>query len=160
MEEKLLTLAGLLFRQASRSTMYALRADKDKRPELAVLFQALAESHARQAQRFLVQARGTVGSTEKNVAIAFTEELPTFIDLYENLQREAQEIGSKALITGCKHSLGVERMNRNLLQRLSDDPQVRRYYVCDFCGFVSPDNAPEFCPICTAPKKRFIEIAP
>ena len=160
MEEKLLTLAGRLFRQAGRSTMYALRADKDKRPELAVLFQALAESHSRQAQRFLVQARGFLGNTDKNTAIAFTEELPAFIELYEAMQLEAQEMKNKARTTGCKHSIGVERMNRNLLQRLADDPQVRNYHVCDFCGFVAPDTAPESCPICTAPKKRFVKITP
>jgi len=159
MEEKILLLISRLFRQASRSAMYALRADKDKRPELAVFFQALAESHSRQAQRFLLQARGALSETQKNTNVAFEEELPTFIETYEALEQEARNQDNKALAVGCKHSAGIERMNRNLIKRLSDAPQVRSYHVCNFCGFVAPDNAPASCPICTAPKKRFSEIA-
>lgn len=160
MEEKILLLIARLYRQASRSAMYSLRADKDKRPELAVFFQALTESHSRQAQRFLMQTRGVVGQTQENTRTAFEEELPAFIELYEALHQEAQALNNKGLACGCRHSAAVERMNRNLIKRLSDDPQVRKYHVCDFCGFVSPDTPPENCPICTATKKRFVEIVP
>lgn len=160
MEERILTLAGRLFRQAARCSIYALRADKDKQPHLAVLFQALAESHTRQAQRFLLQARGFLGTTKKNIQLAYEEELPALIDIYEALQDEAGKHESKAIATGCKQSSRVEQMNRNLLQRLGDDPQTRMFYICDFCGFISPDDAPDSCPICTAPKKRFIKVAP
>ncbi|HEB70962.1 MAG TPA: rubrerythrin family protein [Desulfobulbus sp.] len=160
MDEKILLLIARLYRQASRSTMYALRADKDKRPELAVFFQALAESHSRQAQRFLVQARGHISDTGENAKTAAEEELPTFIETFDALHQEALDQNNKTVATGCKHSAGIERMNRNLIQRLIDDPEVRSYHVCDFCGFLSPDAPPDSCPICTAPKKRFIEIAP
>jgi len=138
MEEKILLLIARLYRQASRSTMYALRADKDKRPEMAVFFQALAESHIRQAQRFLVQSRGHLSDTKENTKVASDEELPTFIETFDALHQEALTLDNRSIATGCRHSAGV----------------------CDFCGFVSPDTPPESCPICSAPKKRFIEIAP
>ena len=160
MEEKILILVAALYRQASRSTLYALRADKDKRPEMAVFFQALAESHARQAGRFLLQTRGILADTQENVRIASEEELPSFVETFATLHKQAMATNNKALATGCRHSEGIERMSRNLLQQLTDDPQVRSYHVCDFCGFISPDSPPESCPTCTAPKKRFIAITP
>ncbi len=160
MEEKILLLIARLYRQASRSTMYALRADKDKRPEMAVFFQALAESHIRQARRFLVQSRGHLSETKENTKVASDEELPTFIETYDALHQEALAQDNRSIATGCRHSAGIERMNRNLIQRLADDPEVRSYHVCEFCGFVSPDTPPKSCPICSAPRKKFIEIAP
>lgn len=29
------------------------------------------------------------------------------------------------------------------------------YYVCTFCGFIMEGDAPDKCPICTAPADRF-----
>ena len=155
MDEKILLLVARLYRQASRSTMYALRADKDQRPELAVYFQALAESHSRQAHRFLLQTRGASHPTGENSRIAIEEELPAFIETYTALEQEAGNQGKKALLTGCRQSAATERMNLNLIKRLEDSPEIRSYHVCDFCGFMAPDSAPDACPICTAPKKRF-----
>lgn len=160
MDEKILLLIAGLYRQASRISMYALRAEKDKRPEMAVFFQALAESHHRQANRFLLQARGFLSNTGENSRILLEDELPACIETYEILHREALALESKSMVTGCRQSAGIERMSRNLIQRLGDDPKVRSYHVCDFCGFISPDVPPESCPICTAPKKRFIAFTP
>ncbi len=31
-------------------------------------------------------------------------------------------------------------------------------YVCSVCGYVSENGAPDFCPICKAPKEKFTEM--
>ena len=156
MNDHILLLCGQLFKQASRCAMYALRAEQDQRPDLALLFTALAESHSRQGRRFLFQVRGSIGHTPTNRTVMEEDELPGLIALFEELGREAERTGSRALATGSDHSLRIARMNRSLLARLRDQPQSRSYHVCDFCGFVAVDTAPDNCPICTAPRRRFI----
>ena len=156
MNDHILLLCGQLFKQASRCTMYALRAKRDQRPDLALLFTALAESHSRQARRFLLQVRGSIGHTPANLTAMEEDELPGLITLFEELGREAEHIGSRALATGSDHSLRIAWMNRSLLARLREQPRTREYHVCDFCGFVAVDTAPDNCPICTAPRRRFI----
>jgi len=158
MNDTLLLLIARLYRQASRCAMYALRAEKDGQPAMALYFQALATSHDRQAHRFLLQARGVIDNTKENLATVSQEELPGFMETYEALQQQAMEEGKKGLATGCRQSSGIERMNSNLGQRVDEQKEGQKYYVCNFCGFVSPDKAPLSCPICTAPQTRFLAI--
>jgi len=136
--------------------MYALRARQDGRPDLALLFQALAESHSRQGQRFLLQARGFISDSPANIATATEEHLPYLIEAFESLAKKAGRENKRALAIGADHAARIGRMNQNLLNQLRDTPCPRDYHVCDFCGFVAPDRPPERCPICTAPRRRFI----
>jgi len=155
MENKLLDLFAGLSREAARSQLYAMRAKKDNRPDLAKFFLALADSQAMQAQRFLMQVRGTVGTTEENELNAFNVEIPAAIVAYGRLQQEAELLGSKALTTGFSHSAEIDRLNLELYRTLADRPADTDYYVCDFCGYIATDAPPERCPICTAPRNRF-----
>ena len=155
MEKKLLDLYARLSRAAARSHLYAMRANMDERPELAKLFLAIADSQAMQAQRFLVQIRGTVGQTDENEQHAFGTELPAAIAEYQELRQEAEQLGSKALATGFRHSAEVSRLNIELHDSLERDNGQTDYYVCDFCGYIATDEPPDNCPICTAEKNRF-----
>lgn len=155
MEDKLLDLFARLSRSSMRSRLYAMRARKDNRPELERFFQALADSQSMQAQRFLVQIRGTVGETGENEKTSFDIDLPAAIKEYKSLLQEAEQLGSKALTTGFSHGMEVDRLILELHGTLADRPQDTEYYVCDFCGYIAVDEPPDNCPVCTAPKNRF-----
>lgn len=158
MEDKLLDLFARLSRASTRSKIFAMRAKKDGRPALAKLFLVLAESQTMQAQRFLMQMRGTVAATEENRQAVLTDELPAAIDEYLELMAEAEQYGSKALTTGFRHSSNVDKILLTLFKNLKEENLDTDYYVCDFCGFVIKDSPPDNCPICTAPKKRFKKV--
>lgn len=158
MEEKLLDLFALLSRSSTRSKVYSMRAIKDGRPRLAKLFLALAESQAMQAQRFLMQIRGTIGATDENEKIAFVTELPRVIDEYKELVAEAEQEGFKALATGFSQSREVDRLLLEIHDKLNEQTAETEYHVCDFCGYVAVDEPPDNCPICTAPKSRFQKV--
>ncbi|HHO46954.1 MAG TPA: rubrerythrin family protein [Desulfobacteraceae bacterium] len=160
LEGKLAELFSSLSRTAERSRLYAMRAVKDGQPRLAKLFLALAESKARQAQRFLVQMRGAVGPTAENVRTAFGTELNADIDRYRDLLGEAERAGSKALATGFSHSIEVDRRTMELHERLGRETEDAAYYVCDFCGYIAVDEPPEHCPVCTAGRNRFKALDP
>ena len=155
MEDELLDLFARLSLSSARIKVFAARAKKDGRPELARLFLAMAESQRMQAKRFLMQIRGAIDSTDENEKSVFAVSLPLAIEEYKKLMEEADRIGSKALSTGFRHSGEVDRLLLELHGKLHEQDPETDYYVCDFCGYVSRNTAPERCPICTAFEKRF-----
>ena len=160
MEEQILELYAGLAREAARCELHALRAAKDNRPELAPLFTSLRLSLTMQANRFMMQIRGIVTCTDENLEEVYSKILPSSIEEYEQLARRAEQIGSKALLTGFDHSAKVQRKNSSLYRQVEKDRQPSEFHICNFCGYVSRDSLPQKCPICTAPKKRFIQVAP
>jgi len=159
LEDTILELYAGLAREAARCELYVLRAMKDERRELIPLFKSLAMSFTMQANRFMIQIRGRVYGTDETVEQVYRTILPGSIDEYEQLARQAKQLGSKALATGFDHAARVQRKNGALLRQAEQDQRPADYYVCDFCGFVCRDTAPEKCPICTAPKRRFKRIS-
>ncbi len=158
MEHKLLSLFARLARDAERGKVYAMRAEKDGRPELARLFLSLAASRTMQAQRFLVQIRGPIGATEENEKSVYAKEIPASIEEYRQLLADAEKDGAKGLATGFRHSAAVEQRNLELYTRLGDNPPDTQYYACDFCGYIAVDTPPDNCPVCSAPRTRFKKI--
>lgn len=158
METQLLMLFARLKKEAERCRVYAMRAKKDNRPQLSALFQAISASQDMQAQRFLVQLRGGVDSTVNNERLAFAEELPGLIEEYTAMLAEAREVGSRALETGFLHSSAVQERNLELHRQLERLPRETEYHVCNFCGYIAAGEPPDNCPVCTAPKIRFVKI--
>ena len=125
---------------------------------LHISFLALAESQSMQAQRFLMQIRGTVGKTNDNETTTFERDLPRALEEYKELAIEAEHQGFKALATGFRHSSEVDKILLELHTRQSDQQSESNYFICDFCGYVTAEEPPDNCPICTAPKKRFYPV--
>jgi len=158
MEDEILELYAGLAREAARCELHALRAVKDGRPELAPLFTSLGLSLSRQANRFMMQIRGTVTDSDASLEEVYGKILPDSIEEYAQLAGQAEQLGSRALATGFDQSAKVQRKNGSLYRQVDRDRQAGEYYVCNFCGYVCRDSAPEKCPICTAPSKRFTQV--
>lgn len=151
-------------RGAARNKMYALRAKKEGNLGLAALFTAISLSEDAQARRFLVQLRGQTGNSSTNILKSFTEEIPTTITLYEAAAQQAENCRDKAIHSACSQSARVQRMHLSLNKKLErkmaspENTSDSSYHICRFCGFIMEGQAPETCPICTAPTSRFTEI--
>ena len=158
MEAEILELYAGLCREAARCELHALRAVKDNRPELAPLFRSLGQSLTMQANRFLVQIRGMVSNTDAALQEVYQAIVPDSIEEYEVLAGTAERLGGRALTGGFEQSARIQRKNASLYRQVEKDKRATDYHVCDFCGYVSRDTPPEHCPICTAPKGRFIRI--
>jgi len=149
-----------LSRGAARKRIFALRAVKEERPDLALFFLALAESEEAQARRLLYLLRGLVGTTKENVAEVMAEELPRLQNRYRRLGEEAVQQGGMASVRHLsEQEQKVGKKNSFLLQKTRDGKGgVSAYYVCSFCGYVHENEAPETCPVCQAPRKRFRRV--
>ncbi len=154
-EKSFLTLS----RSSARKKLYALRAEQAGEKQLARLFRAIAASEEAQATRFLLQLRGRTGDNDHNIDTAFNKELPALIQHYQQAAQIAAEAGETAMQSAFTQSSKVSRIQQNLRKKLELDPQKNTsYQVCSFCGFIMEHQAPEHCPVCTAPADRFKEI--
>lgn len=146
-------------RGATRKKLYALRAEQDGAPQLARLFRAIAVSEEAQATRLLIQLRGQTGKNEENCTLTFTEEIPELISRYEQAAETAEKAGNKAMHSAFFQSARVERKHLSLKKKLDRNSALATdYHVCGFCGFIMEGEAPDNCPICTAPPSRFKEV--
>lgn len=161
--EQLQKIFLAMARGAARKKIYAMRARQEGNKALASLFYAISNSESAQATRFLIQLRGQTGSNEQNCTLAFTDEIPASIKLYEQTTQLAGDSQEKAMHSACSQSARVQRMHLILKKKLGrkgsqGEEGTASYHVCQFCGFIMEGKAPEHCPICTAPASRFQEV--
>ena len=143
---------------AARNAAFALKAELDGYPQIAHLFRAVSEAESVHARRYLNFIRGKIGSTEENLESAFQNEIKANAEEYPSLIKEAFEEGRKSVEEAFSQARDVESGHAELYKRAMGDMLADRtndYYVCQVCGYVSKNNAPEKCPICGAVQVKF-----
>ncbi|MFH1350169.1 MAG: rubrerythrin family protein [Pseudomonadota bacterium] len=146
---------------AARNSAFALKAGHEGYPQLARLFRAVADAESVHSRRYLSLMRGKIGSTEENLETAFQNEIKANADEYPKLIKEAIEEGMNSIEKAFSQSRDVEsrhaQLYKNAMNNLLSDYETD-YYVCQVCGYVSEDKAPEKCPVCGAVQGKFKPI--
>ncbi len=146
---------------AARNAAFAQKADKEEFPQIAKLFRAVSDAESVHARRFLNLMRGKIGSTEENLETAFNNEIKANAEEYPKLIKEATEEGAEAALKAFTHSRDVETGHAELYKKAMNamvgDRQVE-YYVCQVCGYINEDAAPERCPVCNAVSGKFKKV--
>jgi len=144
-----------------RNDAFARKADAEGYAGIARLFRAVSEAESVHARRYLLLMRGKIGSTEENLEAAFQSEIKANVDEYPNLIKEATDEGEEAALKAFSHARDVEDRHAELYKKAMNDMLSERetiYYVCQVCGYVAEDEAPESCPVCGAVKGKFKKI--
>ncbi len=151
--------------QANRKYLaFAEKAEKDGYPQIAKVFRAAAEAETVHAHAHFRVMNG-VKSTQENVQAAMEGEQFEYQDMYPKFIEEAKAEDNKEALVSFQNALAVEQVHHSLyhsaLERLKDgqDLPESRVYVCAVCGNTVLDEAPDKCPVCSAPKTQFDEIA-
>ena len=150
--------------QANRKYLaFAKKAEQEGRPQVARLFRAAAAAETVHAHAHLRVMNG-VKSTAENVQAAVAGEGHEFKKMYPQFVGEAENEGNQPALMSFKNAMAVEEIHHGMystaaesLERGKDLPEAR-IFVCQICGNTVLDEAPEKCPICGAPGKRFEEI--
>ncbi len=150
--------------QANRRYLFfAEKAEKEKQPQLARLFRAVAEAETVHARNHL-NAMDAIGSTKDNLMAAaagehyeFTSMYPPFIEqaAQENNKRAERSFGLANQVEQVHHKLfneAIEALNSDA--KLKEEP----YYVCPVCGNTFVGAAPDICPICGTARSMFKKI--
>ena len=141
-----------------RNEAFAKKAESEGYSQIARLFRAVSNAESVHARRCLLLMRGKIGSTEENLERAFQNEIKANVDEYPKLIKDASDEGQKAAQNVFSNSRDVENRHAELYKKAMNDMLSDRsteYYVCQVCGYISEDEAPEKCPVCGAVTGKF-----
>ena len=149
--------------QANRKYLaFARKAEKDGYPQIARLFRAAAEAETIHALGHF-QNMGGVGSTLENLKEAVAGETYEFTEMYPPMVEQAKAEGHRAR-TMLDWANRAEKVHAGLFaqaleaMRSGKDLSQMEVYLCPVCGDVEFGVPPDECPICGAPKAKYLKV--
>jgi rubrerythrin len=146
---------------AARNETFARKAEAEGYGIIGRLFRAVSDAESVHARRYLMLMRGKIGTTEENLQAAFENEIKANAEEYPNLIKDASEEGEDAVLKAFSQSRDVESRHAELYKKAMNNLLAERetlYFVCQVCGYVSEDEAPDNCPVCGAVKGKFKKV--
>ena len=150
--------------QASRKyTYFAEKADAEGLKQVARLFRAAAEAETVHARNHLRVAEG-IKSTKDNLAAAIGGEHYEFTEMYPEFIQQADAEGKTQAKRSFDMANQVEQIHHGLFQAALDKVNQgnsiaeKPIFVCQVCGNTVEGEAPDKCPICSAPAKMFKKV--
>ena len=143
---------------AVRNEAFARKAEMEEYAQIGRLFRAVSDAESVHARRYLLLMRGKVGSTEENLEAAFKNEIRANVDEYPKLIKDASDEEEKGALKAFSQARDVESRHAELYKKAMNDMLEDRqteYYVCQVCGYINEDKAPEKCPVCGAVPGKF-----
>ncbi len=150
--------------QANRRYLaFAKKADEDGYPQVAKLFRAAAAAETVHALNHF-KTMGEIKTTAENLQTAISGEHYEWAEMYPEFMKDAEVGEDKKALTTFKWAWAVEKVHEALycqaleaLKNHETAPAVD-YYVCPICGYTHEGSAPDKCPVCGTPGKRFERI--
>jgi rubrerythrin len=148
--------------QANRKyTAFARKADEEGFHQAARLFRAAAAAETVHALNHFKADNG-VQATAENLKEAIKGENFEVVSMYPPYIAEAEREGDKKALNSFRWAWEVEKIHealyRKALETLEKPAEEFDYYVCPVCGYTHERNAPDKCPVCGAPGKKFEKI--
>jgi rubrerythrin len=145
--------------QANRRYLaFAKKAEEEGYPQVAKLFRAAAHAETTHALNHL-KALGEIKSTAENLQAAINGENYEVVSMYPEFIEDAKAEEVKRALTSFEWAWEAEKVHEKLyrqaLEDLGKDLPALDYYVCPVCGYVHIGSAPDRCPVCNTPGKRF-----
>lgn len=148
--------------QANRRYLaFAKKADEEGYPQVAKLFRAAAAAETIHALNHLKALDG-VQTTTENLRAAINGENFEVVKMYPPYIQDAEVEEDKKAYTSFKWAWEVEKVHEALYRAALETLDLERaktegpdYYVCPFCGYTHAGSAPDKCPVCGTPGKRF-----
>jgi rubrerythrin len=142
---------------------FAKRAEQDGFPHIARLFRTTAEAERIHAEGHL-RALAGIASTRENLQVAIEGETYEYATMYPPMLEQAQAEGHRAkLMFG--YAVMAEAVHAELYKRALEavaqgkDLTETQFYLCPVCGHIEFGTPPDSCPICGAPKAKFVEVS-
>lgn len=142
---------------------FANKAEEEGFTQVAKLFRAVAEAETVHALNHL-RIMGEYKSTAENLNHAVEGEIFEFTKMYPEYLTVAKREGERRAAWSFDVANKVEEIHAGLFSKAVEVLRSNRdlaevdYYVCGICGNTVEDMAPEKCPICEAPKTKFLKV--
>jgi rubrerythrin len=138
-------------------------AEKEKVANVARLFRANSLAEQIHATNHLRVMSG-IGKTADNLQVALDGENYEVTKMYPDYIKEAEDQGEKMAVTFFNYAMAAEKVHAGLYKRAKEavdnggDLEYFPIHVCGSCGFTVEGEAPDKCPICGAPKEKFVKF--
>lgn len=142
---------------------FADKASAEKLPNIARMFRAAAYSEQVHATNHL-RVLGGVGTTAANLGGAIEGETFEIEEMYPAYIGIAELQGEKGAVIPLAAALAAEKVHQGVYRKAKaaaeggGDLEAVPVHVCSVCGFTVEGEAPEKCPVCGAPKAKFVEF--
>ena len=145
-----------------RLMAFAERAEEEQVPQIALLFRAIAEAEKVHATRHLNLIKDlVVKDTDTNLEYSFQQEKSVSENAYPEFIKDAEEEGENGAALVFSQARDAEEFHAKLYDQVMYHlirDEMKEYYVCQVCGYVTDTEIPEKCPVCGAPKEKFKTI--
>jgi rubrerythrin len=139
---------------------YAEKAEQEGYVQMARLFRAIGAAEKIHALKHLRLLK-VIKSTEENLKASFESEMSISENIYPGFIQTAEEEGNKAAQISFSHARDAEEVHAKLYKNAIDhmiEERETSYYVCQVCGYVVDGQPPDNCPVCNAPREKFIQV--
>lgn len=142
---------------------FAAAAEKEKLTNIARLFRAASYSEQVHATNHLGVLKG-VGKTAANLQGAIDGETHEVKEMYPAFIATGNADQEKMAVTFFNAAMQAEKVHAGLYKRAKENADAGQdlgYFpiqVCGQCGFTVEGEAPDKCPVCGAPKERFVRF--
>jgi rubrerythrin len=139
---------------------FATQAEKEGKPQIARLFQAIAYAEQVHAINHLKEL-GLVGNTIANLEAAISGENFEVDEMYAAYLEVADLQAEKGAKRSMTYAIEAEKIHASLYAdakqaaELGQDLETTEIYVCPVCGFTHLGEPPDRCPICNSKKEKF-----
>jgi rubrerythrin len=135
-------------------------AEREGLANVARLFRAASFAEQMHATAHLRALSGT-GDTVKNLEAAIGGETFEVNEMYPAYMAAAQAQDEKGANVSMQRAFEAEKVHAALYTRAKESAVAKKdfdlsaIFVCEVCGWTVESAAPEKCPLCGAPAKRF-----
>ena len=142
---------------------FAEAAEKEKLANVARLFRANSFAEQIHATNHLRTLSG-IKKTVENLQAAIEGETFEVTEMYPAYIRVAEDQGEKTAMLWFNYALVAEKIHAGLYRRAKEsvdkgkDLDFFPFQVCGVCGFTAEGEAPDKCPVCGAPKEKFVKF--
>jgi rubrerythrin len=155
-------------------TLFAQRALKEKNPQMAALYSAIAKSEDVHASNHaaLMRKEGiepktpqfdsmVVGNVMQTLKMALSSEDIEIGSMYPNLIKTADAEKFKEAQTQFEQCRDADARQEEFLKTAMDKVgKIAKtpYFVCPGCGYIFDSDKTEQCPVCNTTKDKFTKI--
>jgi rubrerythrin len=144
-----------------RYLAFSAKAVSENLPNVARTFKATAYSEQVHATNHLKTLAG-VGTTAENLSGAIRGETFEIEEMYPAYVKVAELQGEKTALIFLNYALAAEKVHAGIYGKVKasvdkgKDIEAAPIHVCSVCGFTMEGDAPDNCPVCGAPKAKFV----
>ena len=144
-----------------RYLIFAEKAEKEGFSNIAKLFRAIDHAEFVHAKNHFV-ALGNLGKTPENLQAGIEGETYEVEEMYPVFKKAAEFQGEKDAVRTTNYALEAEKIHADLYKKAKEmaesgkDLEIKKVYICPVCGYTAVDEAPEYCPVCGAPRDKFV----